>query len=118
MNKKKKRLKRASRTRYKIKKSNNKILVINKTLRHLYAQIIFYENDSKVLVSASTLEKKIKKKIFYTKNKKTACIIGKIIAKRAINKGIKKISFDRSGFKYHGCILSLAESARRNGLIF
>nr|WP_226799349.1 50S ribosomal protein L18 [Candidatus Annandia pinicola] len=118
MNKKKRRLNRAIHIRYKIRKNKNIVLVVNKTLRHIYAQIIIYKDDSRVLVSASTLEKKIRKQINYTKNKNSASVIGKIIAKRSLNIGINKVAFDRSGFKYHGCILELAKSARKNGLIF
>ncbi|MFI4846974.1 MAG: 50S ribosomal protein L18 [Candidatus Makana argininalis] len=117
MKKKKKRLKRSKKTRLKIKLLNLTKLTIHKTSKHIYAQIIS-SNNSKVLTSASTLEKNIKKTIKITGNKNAAKKIGEIIAKRSINKNIKKISFDRSGFKYHGRIKSLADSARKNGLIF
>lgn len=118
INRKKRRLSRAIHIRHKIRRNKNIVLVVNKTLRHLYAQIIIYRNYSKVLASASTLEKEIKKQINYTKNKNSASIIGKIIAKRSLMIGIKRVAFDRSGFKYHGRILELAKSARKNGLIF
>ncbi|MFI4853129.1 MAG: 50S ribosomal protein L18 [Candidatus Makana argininalis] len=117
MKKKKIRLKRAKKNRLKIKLSNAIRLSIHKTSRHIYAQIIS-QNNSEILISASTLEKKIKNKLKITGNKNAASKIGQIIAKRSINKNIKKISFDRSGFKYHGRIKALADSARKNGLIF
>jgi len=91
-------------------------LVVHRTSRHMYAQIISAE--SKVLVCASTVEKKIKCSLKYTGNKESAEIIGKTIAKRALLKGISNISFDRSGFKYHGRIKVLADSARNFGLKF
>ncbi|MFI4847244.1 MAG: 50S ribosomal protein L18 [Candidatus Makana argininalis] len=117
MKKKKLRLKRSKKTRFKIKSLNSIRLTIHKTSKHIYAQIIS-SNNSKVLVSASTVEKKIKNKIKITGNKNAAMKIGEIIAKRSINKNIKQISFDRSGFKYHGRIKLLADYARKYGLIF
>ncbi|WMC18957.1 MAG: 50S ribosomal protein L18 [Enterobacteriaceae bacterium PSpicST2] len=109
----KKRLKRARNTRIKIKKKIR--LVIFRTLRNIYAQIIYNNNT---LLSASTLEKKINKILKNYSNKYAAAIIGNIIAKRCINNGIKKVVFDRSGYKYHGRIKALADSAREFGLIF
>ncbi|QJC29115.1 50S ribosomal protein L18 [Enterobacteriaceae endosymbiont of Plateumaris rustica] len=117
MNKKKIiRIKRITKLRKKIYKLKTTRLVIHRTSRHIYAQIISYKN--KVLVTASTLEKNIHKKLSYTGNIEAAIIIGKKIAKRAINKNIITISFDRSGFKYHGRIKALANAARNSGLQF
>ncbi|BGI51565.1 MAG: 50S ribosomal protein L18 [Buchnera aphidicola (Ceratovacuna japonica)] len=98
------------------KKLKNIRLVVHKSSRNIYAQII--SSDSNVIVSASTLEKKIKKNFFYSGNKKSAKFIGKKIAIRSIKNGIQKVSFDRSGFKYHGRIKALADSARKYGLKF
>ncbi|MFI4819105.1 MAG: 50S ribosomal protein L18 [Enterobacterales bacterium] len=111
------RLKRSKKTRCKIKSLCSLRLTIHRTSKHIYAQIIS-SNNSEVLISASTLEKNIKNKLKQTGNKYAATKIGKIIAKRSINKNIKKVSFDRSGFKYHGRIKSLAKSARKYGLNF
>jgi len=116
-NKKNARKRRGACTRYKLKLLNVKRLVVYKSLCHIYAQII-NSNNNKVLVSASTLEKEIYSKLEKTSNKNSAILIGKIIAKRAIEKDIINVSFDRSGFKYHGKIKVLADSARENGLIF
>ncbi len=117
MNKKKKRLRRCKRLRFIFKKENKLRLVVHKTSCHIYTQIILQENDfSKVLVSASTLEKNIG--IKYGGNKIAAKKIGKIIALRAIKKNIFKVVYDRSGFKYHGRIKVLADSSRKYGLIF
>ncbi len=118
LNKYEKRLIRCKKTRSIYKKQNKICLVVNKTSRHMYAQIIKYDNYmSKVLLSASTLEKKYFKNK-YTGNKKSSYVIGKIIAKRAIKRGISKVVFDRSGYKYHGRVKYLAKSARKYGLLF
>ncbi|MCW5197496.1 50S ribosomal protein L18 [Buchnera aphidicola (Chaitophorus viminalis)] len=111
------RKKRALKIRKKLKSLKKVRLVVYRTSRHIYAQIISCNNFS-VLVTASTLEKDINKNLGYTGNKISAEIIGKIIAQRALKKGITKVSFDRSGFKYHGRIESLANSARKYGLQF
>ncbi len=118
LNKYKKRLIRCKKLRFIYKKQNKICLVINKTSRHMYAQIIKYNNYvSRVLLSASTLEKKYFK-YKYTGNKKSSCILGKIIAKRAIRRGINSVVFDRSGYKYHGRVKCLAKYARKYGLLF
>lgn len=111
------RIRRSMKTRCKIKKIGAMRLVVHRTSRHMYAQIICSKKLA-VLTCASTLEKKIKTNLEYTGNKKAASLIGKIIAERAFLKGIHSVSFDRSGFKYHGRIKILAESARAMGLKF
>ncbi|WP_075432433.1 50S ribosomal protein L18 [Buchnera aphidicola] len=93
-------------------------LIIHRSSKHIYAQIISNKN-AQVIAHASTLEKKyFDKKKLYTGNKTSAGLVGELIAQRALQKGITNVSFDRSGFKYHGRIQSLAESARSFGLIF
>ncbi len=111
------RIRRSLRTRRKIKELGAVRLVIHRTSRHMYAQIIS-SSESKVLVHASTLEKSVRFNLKYTGNKEAAEKIGKIIAERALSKGIDNVSFDRSGFKYHGRVQILAESARKYGLKF
>ena len=69
--------------------------------RHIYAQVIA-PNGSEVLVAASTVEKAISEQLKYTGNKDAAAAVGKAVAERALEKGIKDVSFDRSGFQYHG----------------
>ena len=81
-----------------------------------YVQI--FSPEGNIVVSASTLEKDIKKDLKHTGNIETAKIIGKVIAERAIEKNVKKVAFDRSGFNYHGRVKALADSARENGLDF
>ncbi|CAL4043891.1 50S ribosomal protein L18 [Buchnera aphidicola] len=116
-NKKLSRIRRGFNTRYRLKKLGAVRLVVHRTSRHMYAQIISSIN-AKVMVVASTLEKKISKDIIYTGNKMAAAVIGKVIAERALKKGIINVSFDRSGFQYHGRVQVLAESARKAGLKF
>ncbi|CAL4325658.1 50S ribosomal protein L18 [Buchnera aphidicola (Protaphis terricola)] len=110
------RIRRLKKTRCKMKSLGVTRLVVHRTSRHIYAQII--SSESKVLAYASTLERKIKSNLKYTGNKEAAKTIGKIIAKRSLSCGISNVSFDRSGFKYHGRIKELADSARNFGLTF
>jgi len=108
--------KRTKRTRYKLKKvSNRKRLTVFRSNKHLYAQIID-DTIGKTLASASTKEKNID--IDDKDRKSLAEIIGKNIAKRSIEKGIKEVAFDKGKYKYHGLIKILADSARTEGLIF
>ena len=92
-------------------------LAVHRTLAHIYAQII---DDTKgiTLVSASTVEPDIKGQIGYGGNKTAAKEVGKIIAKRALDKGLNEVVFDRGGNLYHGRVASLAEGAREAGLQF
>jgi large subunit ribosomal protein L18 len=117
MDKKSARVRRSTRTRCKLKELNIIRLVVHRTLRHIYAQII-EPKYFKVLVAASTVEKKIAEQLEYTGNIKAAAFVGKSIAERALEIGVKNVAFDRSGFQYHGRILSLAEAAREAGLEF
>lgn len=92
-------------------------LNVYKSLKHMYAQII---DDTKghTLVSASTLEPEILPQLDGLTKTEEARFIGKIIAERAIEKGISKVVFDRGGYKYHGRVKALAEGAREGGLEF
>jgi len=110
------RLRRAKKTRAKIKELNMPSLSVYRTPRHIYAQIIL--PGGKVVASASTLIEEIKKDFPYGGNVKAASVVGKIVAERGKQAGISKVSFDRSGFRYHGRIKALADSARENGLEF
>ena len=92
--------------------------MVFRSSKNIYAQIID-DTDSRTLVDASSISKDIKEEIKgKSGNKEGATIIGKLIAERAIRKGIKKIVFDRNGFLYHGRVKALAESAREHGLEF
>ena len=91
-------------------------LSVCRTGLHLYAQIID-DDKSMTLVSATTTEAASREQKL-SANMKSAEVIGKLVAERAIEKGIKKVVFDRGGFPYHGCITALADSARKAGLEF
>jgi large subunit ribosomal protein L18 len=108
--------KRTKRVRYKLKKvSNRKRLTIFRSNKHLYAQVID-DSVGKTLASASSKEKNFD--INNQDRKSLAEIIGKNIAQRSIEKGIKEVAFDKGKYKYHGLIKILADSARTEGLIF
>ena len=110
-----KRQKRATKTRSRIESSENNRLTVFRSNSHIYAQIS--NNDgSKVIVSASTLDASLKGD--NSGNIEAATKVGKLIAERAIEKGINQVAFDRSGYKYHGRVKALAESAREAGLTF
>ena len=82
---------------------------------HIYAQV-FSLDGKEVLVQASTLDKEVDLKS--TGNIDAALKVGEVVGKRALAKGIEKVAFDRSGYKYHGRVKSLAEGARASGLKF
>ena len=84
---------------------------------HMYAQIID-DTVGKTLVAASTVEKDVKAQLEKTNNVEAAAYLGSVIAKRAIEKGIDTVVFDRSGYLYHGKIAALADAAREAGLNF
>lgn len=117
MNKKLTRLRRALKTRAKIAELKAVRLTVNRSNSHIYAQI-FSGCGTQVLVSASTAEAEVRSQIPSGGNIKAATAVGKLIAERAKAKGIEKVSFDRSGFHYHGRVKALAEAAREGGLQF
>ncbi len=118
MDKKSARIRRATRARRKLKEIGATRLVVHRTPRHIYAQVIA-PNASEVLTAASTLEKAIVEKLkHYSGNKDAASAVGKALGERALEKGIVKVSFDRSGFQYHGRVQALANAAREAGLQF
>ena len=92
-------------------------LAVFRSNNHMYAQIID-DTVGNTLVSASTLEKEIKAELEKTNNVDAAAYLGTVIAKRAIEKGIKEVVFDRGGFIYQGKIAALADAAREAGLEF
>ena len=114
-NKKQARLRRSRQTRAKIAELKAVRLCVNRTNCHIYAQIIS-PCGGKVLASASTLETGVRNDIPNGGNKAAATSVGKLIAERAKAKGVTRVAFDRSGFKYHGRIKALAEAAREAGL--
>jgi large subunit ribosomal protein L18 len=108
------RLRRAKRTRIKMREAKQDRLVVNRSSRHVYAQLVSGESGN-VVASASTVEKGYTGP---TGNKEAAANVGKLIAERAKGQGITKVAFDRSGYKYHGRVKALADAARENGLEF
>ena len=117
LHKKDTRLRRALRSRVKIKELAAVRLSVHRTPRHIYAQVLAPEGD-KVLVSASTVQKDVRGELKTTGNIEAAKAVGRAIAERAKAKGIDKVAFDRSGFMYHGRVKALAEAAREAGLEF
>ena len=116
MDKKNSRLKRSKKARIQFKEKLKNRLVVYRSSRHIYAQII--NSESNVIVATSTLSKESKDLASYTGNVESASFVGKLIAEKALSKGINSVVFDRSGFKYHGRVAALAESARNSGLQF
>ena len=92
-------------------------LAVFRSNNHMYAQIID-DTVGNTLVSASTLEKSVKAELEKTNNVDAAAYLGTVIAKRAVEKGIKTVVFDRGGYIYQGKVAALAEAAREAGLEF
>ena len=92
-------------------------LNVFRSLNHIYAQIINDETGT-TLVSASTMDKEVSAKMEYGGNINAAQVVGKVVAERAVAKGISKVVFDRGGYLYHGRVAALAAAAREAGLEF
>ena len=92
-------------------------LAVFRSNNHMYAQIID-DTIGKTLVAASTTQKEVKAELEKTNNVDAAAYLGTVIAKRALEKGISEVVFDRGGFIYQGKIAALAEAAREAGLQF
>ena len=96
-------------------------LVVRKSLKHMYAQLVIDSplGPCRVITGASTLSPEIREEVAQAKGRVAqARIVGRLIAKRALEKGITKVAFDRAGYKYHGRVKALAEGAREGGLQF
>ncbi len=116
LDKKNTRLRRAKRTRAKIKQLGAARLSVHRTSKHMYAQVI--DSEGKVVAHATTQQKDILAGLKYTGNVEAAAAIGKAIGEKAAAKGITEVAFDRSGFQYHGRVKALADAAREAGLKF
>ena len=92
-------------------------LAVFRSNNHMYAQIID-DTVGKTLVSASTVDKEVKAELEKTNNVDAAAYVGTVVAKRALEKGIKEVVFDRGGFIYQGKIQALSDAAREAGLEF
>ena len=117
ISKKASRMRRAKRTRAKISELGAHRLTIHRTPKHIYAQVIT-PDGSKVIASASTVQKDIAADAKYTGNAEAASLVGKAIAEKSKSAGITSVAFDRSGFRYHGRVKALADAAREGGLEF
>ncbi len=117
MNKKASRLKRALKLRSNIKRLGTARLSVHKTPKHIYAQVIS-KDGTITIASASTVVADIKSAVKSTGNVESAVLVGKLVAEKAISAGITEVTFDRSGFKYHGRVKALADAAREAGLKF
>ena len=106
------RLRRAKKTRMRIKSQDLPRLTVFKSSQHIYAQVID-SSGSKILAATSTLDKSIKSK---GRSVQSAKEVGEKIADLSMKNGIKKVIFDRSGYRYHGRIKMIAEAAREKGL--
>ncbi|TDJ44705.1 MAG: 50S ribosomal protein L18 [Gammaproteobacteria bacterium] len=115
MDKKHNRLRRARKTRAKIRELVVPRLSVHRTAQHIYAQVIGPDGGT-VLASASTNQADLRKSLKSTSNIEAAQAVGKMIAEKAKSAGIEQVAFDRSGFRYHGRIKALADAAREQGL--
>ena len=117
MDKKSSRLRRAAKTRAKIRQLGVCRLTVHRTPRHIYAQVLSADG-SQVLAAASTLQADVRSASKATGNAEAAALVGKTVADKAKAAGVDKVAFDRSGFQYHGRVKALAEAAREAGLQF
>ena len=117
MNKNERRLRRATKTRARIRELAMVRLTIHRTPRHIYAQVID-GTGAKVLAAASTVQEGVKKGLQGTGNVEAAKAVGRSIAEKAKAAGVTKVAFDRSGYQYHGRVKALADAAREAGLEF
>jgi large subunit ribosomal protein L18 len=112
------RLRRHRRVRQKVSGNGRRPrLAVFRSLNHIYAQVID-DSQGHTLASASTLDAELKKDSRGKTKTDRAGLVGELLAKRAADKGINEVSFDRGGFKYHGRVKALAEAARKGGLKF
>ncbi|MEW6586811.1 MAG: 50S ribosomal protein L18 [Nitrospirota bacterium] len=109
---------RHRRTRKKVAGTPERLrLSVYRSLNHMYAQIVD-DIKGQTLVTASSLDKDFRDLKHHKGNVKTAKLVGELIARRAAQKGIKKVVFDTGGYRYHGAIKALAEASRGAGLEF
>lgn len=92
-------------------------LNVNRSLKHIYVQVID-DVAGNTLVSASTVEKELTKELDGKTKREQSAIVGKVVAQRAMDAGVKEVVFDRGGYLYHGRVKALADGAREAGLKF
>jgi large subunit ribosomal protein L18 len=111
------RLRRSRQTRLKIRELRVPRLAVHRTNTHIYAQL-YSDDGTRVLTSASTVEREVRTSIANGGNKAAAEAVGKRIAAKAKELGIESVAFDRGGYRYHGRVQALADAARAGGLKF
>ena len=112
------RLRRHKRVRTKVEGITSRPrLSVFRSLKHIYAQVID-DSQGHTLASASTLDPEIKSEVVGKTKTGEAELVGSLVAKRALSKGVNLVIFDRGGYKYHGRVKTLAEAARQGGLKF
>jgi large subunit ribosomal protein L18 len=112
------RLKRKKRIRKKVVGTQQRPrLCVFRSAKHIYAQVID-DTQGKTLAAASSLEKAVKESSDINNKKSAANMVGKLVAERALEKGVKTIVFDRNGFLYHGRVKAVSDGAREIGLEF
>lgn len=111
------RLRRARKARARIARGDKPRLSVFRSSRHMYAQILTPGGD-RTIVTASTVDSGLRGDLKNTGGREAAGRVGKAIAEKALAEGISEVAFDRSGFKYHGRVKSLADAAREAGLKF
>ncbi len=114
----KQRKRRGFRVRNKLKRDTTRPrLCVFRSHKNFFAQII-EDGEGKTLAAASTLDKQLREELKYGGNKTAAAVVGKTIAQRALEAGIKEVVFDRREYKYHGRVAAMADAAREAGLVF
>lgn len=111
------RLRRARKARARIARGEKPRLSVFRSGRHIYAQVLTAVGD-RTIAAASTVQADLRKDLKSTGDCDAAKVVGKAIATKALAEGIEEVAFDRSGFKYHGRVKSLADAAREAGLKF
>lgn len=112
------RTRRCTKIRRKIAEKGDRVrLTVHRSSQHIYAQV-FSADGGQVIACASSVEKEIRAQDFGPGKIKLSEAIGKLVAERAKSKGVVRVAFDRSGYRYHGCIKALADGARASGLEF
>jgi large subunit ribosomal protein L18 len=113
------RARRRKRTRFQLRqKAHGRLrLSVFRSHKQIYAQVID-DTEGRTIVAASTLEKPMREQLKSGGTREAAAAVGKLLAERAVEKGIKKVVFDRGQYIYHGRVRALADAAREGGLDF
>lgn len=113
------RKRRSLKAKARIKLSDRPRLVVFRSGTHIYSQIFqLTEKGDVVVASSSTMDNELKKSLSGKNKVDQALMVGKLLGKRAVEKGISTVAFDRAGYKYHGRVKALADGAREAGLEF